>query len=96
MPEDLAINVRGMTKRFGDRLILDNLSLTIRAGETVALIGPSGGGKSTLLRCFNGLTSFSAGQVRVGNHTLYAEGVWSGTAGHGERLYIGVKGGAEP
>src|SRR5262249_59994560 len=42
------------------------------AGGTVALIGPSGGGKSTLLRCLNGLHGFDAGAVRVGPHVLTA------------------------
>src|SRR5207302_1035830 len=59
-----------VSKRFGERQVLDGVSLTLGAGETVALIGPSGGGKSTLLRCLNGLTTFDAGVVRVGEHTL--------------------------
>ena len=50
-----------MTKRFVHRTVLDDLSLAIAPRETVAIIGPSGGGKSTLLRCINGLTSFDAG-----------------------------------
>jgi polar amino acid transport system ATP-binding protein len=59
-----------VTKRYGPRLILDRISLTVEPGQTVALIGPSGGGKSTLLRCINGLTSFDGGEVRVGPHVL--------------------------
>lgn len=57
-------------KRFGNRVVLDRVSLTARAGETLALIGPSGGGKSTLLRCINGLTLFDEGEIRVGPHVL--------------------------
>lgn len=67
---DLSIDIARVTKRFGSRLVLDDISLTIRQGETVALLGPSGGGKSTLLRCLNGLVSFDAGEIRVGSHTL--------------------------
>src|SRR5947199_9561711 len=64
------IRVLGLTKRFGPRLVLDNISLNITHGETVALIGPSGGGKSTLLRCLNGLNTFDSGEIRVGEHVL--------------------------
>ena len=68
--EPLDIVVSGVVKRFGERLVLDNLSLTIPAGQTVAIIGPSGGGKSTLLRCINSLNAFDAGEIRVGPHVL--------------------------
>ena len=64
------VSMHNMTKRFGERTILDQISLTIRSGETAALIGPSGGGKSTLLRCLNGLNTFDGGAVQVGPHRL--------------------------
>lgn len=67
---DLHVRVNNLTKRFGDRLVLDDISLEFRPGETVALLGPSGGGKSTLLRCLNGLNSFDAGEIHVGTHVL--------------------------
>ncbi|MBI3821845.1 MAG: amino acid ABC transporter ATP-binding protein [Planctomycetes bacterium] len=66
--------VRNLTKRFGDRTVLDGVSLTIPPGETVALIGPSGSGKSTLLRCLNGLNTFDAGEIQVGPHRLLPGG----------------------
>jgi polar amino acid transport system ATP-binding protein len=66
----LAVALAGVTKRFGARLVLDGVSLEVGAGETVALVGPSGGGKSTLLRCLNGLNTFDGGEVRVGPHVL--------------------------
>jgi ABC-type polar amino acid transport system ATPase subunit len=68
MPNQVVI--QNVTKRYGERTILDGVSLEIGAGETVALIGPSGGGKSTLLRCINGLTSFEAGEVRIGSDVM--------------------------
>ena len=58
------IEVTDLTKRYGGRQVLDGVSLTVAAGETVALIGPSGGGKSTLLRCLNGLNSFDGGEIQ--------------------------------
>ncbi len=64
------VEISDLTKRFGNRTILDGISLRIEAGQTVALIGPSGAGKSTLLRCINGLTTFDAGTIRVGDHVL--------------------------
>jgi polar amino acid transport system ATP-binding protein len=67
----MQIALHNITKRFGERLVLDGVSLTIAAGETVALIGPSGGGKSTLLRCLNGLNTFDAGQIQVGSEVLH-------------------------
>jgi len=66
------VTLTNVTKRFGDRLVLDQISLSARGGETLALIGPSGGGKSTILRCINGLTTFDAGEIRVGAHVLPA------------------------
>jgi len=64
------VSVRGLTKRYDGRVVLDAVSLAVRPRETVALIGPSGGGKSTLLRCINGLNRWDAGEIRVGPHTL--------------------------
>ena len=64
------ITLNSVTKRFGERVILDRVSLTIPPGETVALLGPSGGGKSTLLRCLNGLNTFDEGDIQVGPHRL--------------------------
>lgn len=72
MPNQVVL--RNVTKRYGDRTILNEVSLQIASGETVALIGPSGGGKSTLLRCINGLTPFDAGEVQVGAEVLPAGG----------------------
>jgi polar amino acid transport system ATP-binding protein len=67
------ISVVGLSKRFGERSVLDDVHLSIGRSETVALIGPSGGGKSTLLRSINALNYWDAGEIRVGPYTLQAE-----------------------
>lgn len=64
------ITINDLTKRYGPNVILDGINLDVSAGETVALIGPSGGGKSTLLRCLNCLNTFDAGQIQVGSYSL--------------------------
>lgn len=64
------INIRHLTKRFGDRAVLNNISLEVAKGEVVAIIGPSGSGKSTLLRCMNLLESPEAGTIVIGERTL--------------------------
>jgi ABC-type polar amino acid transport system ATPase subunit len=65
------IEVRDLVKNHGPLRVLDGVSLTVRCGEVAVVIGPSGGGKSTLLRCLNGLESFQQGEVRVDNLTLH-------------------------
>jgi polar amino acid transport system ATP-binding protein len=69
--KSLSIEVRNLCKSFEGRSILDGVSLGVNGGQTVALVGPSGGGKSTLLRCLNGLNNFDAGEIRVGDHHLH-------------------------
>jgi polar amino acid transport system permease protein len=70
----VAVEVRDLSKRYGEHVVFSDLGLTVRAGEVVALLGPSGTGKSTLLRCINLLEGWDSGTVRVGGHRLgYSE-----------------------
>ena len=64
------ISVRGLVKRHGPLEILKDLDFEVTKGEVAVVIGPSGGGKSTFLRCLNGLETFEGGEVRVGEHRL--------------------------
>jgi len=59
----MEVRLEGVSHRYGSLQALDNVSLTVRAGETLALIGPSGCGKSTLLGIVGGLLQPSAGKV---------------------------------
>jgi polar amino acid transport system ATP-binding protein len=64
------ITVANLVKRYGEAEILKGISLQVRKGEVHSIIGPSGGGKSTFLRCINGLESFQSGELSVGGHLL--------------------------
>lgn len=66
----VALRINGVSKAYGTQPVLNDLSLTVQAGEVIALLGPSGSGKSTLLRCINHLESWDAGQIHVGGHRL--------------------------
>jgi ABC-type sugar transport system ATPase subunit len=61
----LAIEIRGVQKRFGATQILTGINLEIPAATSVALIGESGSGKSTLLNIIAGLETFDAGSVMI-------------------------------
>jgi polar amino acid transport system ATP-binding protein len=61
----IALHVEALRKAHGARQVLRGIDAEVAEGETIALVGPSGGGKSTFLRCLNGLTSFDAGAVRI-------------------------------
>ena len=64
------ISVRTLSKRHGERRVLAKVSADVAKGETIAIVGPSGGGKSTLLRCLNYLESFDEGTVEIAGFTL--------------------------
>jgi sulfate transport system ATP-binding protein len=66
----MSIDVAGVSKRFGDFVALDDVDLTIPSGQLTALLGPSGGGKTTLLRIIAGLETADSGSVVIeGNDT---------------------------
>ncbi|MBE9136691.1 ABC transporter ATP-binding protein [Nodosilinea sp. LEGE 07088] len=63
--DQILLELRGISKRFGDNQVLDNIDLTVNRGEAVAIIGPSGTGKSTILRIIAGLLSPDAGEIYI-------------------------------
>jgi putative amino-acid transport system ATP-binding protein len=71
------ISVSGLNKAFGDTPVLQDIALEIAPGERVVVIGPSGTGKSTLLRCLNFLDRPDSGVIRVGDLTVHADSATS-------------------
>ncbi len=61
----MSIEIGNVSKRFGDFVALDNVSVSIPSGQLTALLGPSGGGKSTLLRIIAGLETADSGRVEI-------------------------------
>lgn len=59
------IEVNNLSKSYGNRIVVNNLNLTVKKGEVFGLLGPNGAGKSTTIDCILGLKSFSNGSVRV-------------------------------
>ena len=67
------INVSGLCKNHGSLAVLKGVCMSVQRGEVAAIIGPSGGGKSTLLRCINGLERFQQGEVQVDDLKLSSQ-----------------------
>ena len=67
---DHFVAVSGVTKRFGDNLVLREIDLTVDLHQVVCLIGASGSGKSTLLRCLNLLERVDDGTIRIDGQTI--------------------------
>jgi heme exporter protein A len=91
-----AIELRGMRRDFGERSVLDGLSLSLARGESLVVLGPNGSGKTTLLRILASLLRPSAGEVRVLGCVLPRE-AWKvrgriGFLGHEALLYRDLSG----
>ncbi len=66
----MGIEIRGINKKFGDFVALEDVNLSVPSGQLTALLGPSGGGKSTLLRIIAGLENSDSGSIEIeGNDT---------------------------
>jgi heme exporter protein A len=91
-----AIELEGLTRRYGERVALRDVSLSLPAGATLVVFGPNGAGKSTLLRVLSTLLRPHAGRARVLGRALPDEG-WAirgriGLLGHAPLLYRDLTG----
>ncbi len=68
--DEVAVQIVGMNKWYGDFHVLRDINLTVYKGERIVICGPSGSGKSTLIRCINRLEEHQAGQIIVDNIEL--------------------------
>jgi polar amino acid transport system ATP-binding protein len=66
--------IKGLTKAYGKNVVFHDIDITVNEGDTVVIIGPSGTGKSTLLRCINLLTKANAGQIWLDGDEITAHG----------------------
>ncbi|WP_257623497.1 amino acid ABC transporter ATP-binding protein [Rhizobium sp. B21/90] len=69
-----AIKIDGLRKSFDGRLVLDRVDLEVPAGKIVSIIGQSGGGKTTLMRCVNLLERPDHGTITIGDETIFSDG----------------------
>lgn len=81
-----ALELRALSHHYGEQQILDGLTFQLDAGECVALLGESGSGKSTALRCIAGLEQPSSGQIFIAGTEVYGSQVWVPT----ERRGVGL------
>ena len=68
--ENSLLSIKNLHKEFDRNTILKGINLKLNKGEVIVIIGPSGGGKSTLLRCLNGLEDIQGGEIYLGGKLL--------------------------
>ncbi|MGA0562129.1 energy-dependent translational throttle protein EttA [Ancylobacter sp. VNQ12] len=97
------IEFNGLTKSFGDKLLIDDLSFKLPPGGIVGVIGPNGAGKTTLFRMINGLEKPDAGEIKIGDSVQLGyvdqnrdalddkKTVWEEISGGNEILYLGKR-----
>ncbi len=100
---DIAIEAKDVSKRYGDRIIFENMDFALPSGGIVGVIGPNGAGKTTLFRLITGQESADSGQLRIGEtvqlgyvdqsrESLVGENtVWQEVSGDEEELELGER-----
>ncbi|MCY4603814.1 MAG: energy-dependent translational throttle protein EttA, partial [Gemmatimonadetes bacterium] len=100
---DIAIEAKGVSKRYGDRIIFENMDFALPSGGIVGVIGPNGAGKTTLFRLITGQETSDSGQLHIGEtvqlgyvdqsrETLVGENtVWQEVSGGEEELELGER-----
>ncbi len=100
---DIAIEAKGVSKRYGDRIIFENMDFALPSGGIVGVIGPNGAGKTTLFRLITGQETADGGQLHIGEtvqlgyvdqsrETLVGENtVWQEVSGGEEELELGER-----
>lgn len=83
---EVVVSAVGIQKYFGDNHVLRGIDLDVRQHETVMLIGRSGSGKTTMLRCLNFLEEPTIGSVRIGGITVQADPLHSRSRAHREQI----------
>ena len=71
--DEVAIEIQGMNKWYGEFHVLKNIDLTVNRGERIVICGPSGSGKSTLIRCINALEEHQQGSINVDGTLLSSD-----------------------
>ncbi|MFO7585384.1 MAG: ATP-binding cassette domain-containing protein, partial [Anaerolineales bacterium] len=92
---DVVIELNGISKSFGDRLILDNFSANIEPGSIVGIVGPNGAGKTTLLKMIVGQEKPDSGDIRIGETVKLGYADQSRTLDPEKTVYEEITGGAE-
>ncbi|HEX5994481.1 MAG TPA: ATP-binding cassette domain-containing protein, partial [Jiangellales bacterium] len=86
------LTVRGLSRRFGDLVVFDNVSFDVAAGQIAVVVGPNGSGKTTLLRCVVGADRPDGGQVQIdGRRGRETDAPDSADRGPGPRLRPGKR-----
>lgn len=100
---DVVIQCEGVSKGYGERLLIDNLDLSIPPGSIVGIVGPNGAGKTTLLRMITGQEKPDAGQVRLGSTVVLSyvdqsrdtldgeKSIWEEISGGEDNLTLGER-----